>query len=231
MIPQYLNLKAGARSRLVQLKNAAAYTNAPDVLLPPSLRFSDWRAARVETFRTLSPELSQGFNSSNGDAGPKTPVWYSHAGEIFRDEQNADRVARRAGSRSIEHTGWFVDSHQEGTIRGIVARLSHGRFIAGTLSSENDERVYFDAVYTDALEAAQAADSEAQHAAEREREYNDRRDAAQDLATEIAETEREIAELFPMRHHARARRELVAAVETLRTKRAELENEYSDIEL
>jgi uncharacterized coiled-coil DUF342 family protein len=64
-----------------------------------------------------------------------------------------------------------------------------------------------------------------------EREYNERWRAARDLADECDTLQNDVRELFPMRHHARARRELAAAVESLRSKRAELKNDYSDIEV
>jgi hypothetical protein len=54
---------------------------------------------------------------------------------------------------------------------------------------------------------------------------------ARDLRDEVEKLECDVMELFAMRHHARARRELAQAVESLRTKRDELTNDYSDIEI
>lgn len=223
----YLNLKIGALARLCILRNRSAYTRAADVLMPPSLILADWRAARVSTFRNASGDLSQGFNdSAYGPAGPKTPVWYcdSDAGP-FRKIRKAHEITR------TRHTGWFADAHQENTIVGIVAYLSHSRYVAGYLADENDEHVYFDRIYTDEREAADAADDHARIQADKEREYSEQWEQARNLAEEIEEKKRDIAELFTMRHHARARRELRAMLETVRTKRADLVDNYSDFDV
>lgn len=221
----YLNLAAGARARLAVLKNAAAYTNAKDVNLPPSLVHADWRAARVSTFRNVFPSLSQGFNDTGASIGPKTPVWYCHDGAQFRNERYADNIAR------MRHSGWYSDCDMEETIRGIVGMLTHGRFIAGYECSENGERVYFDAVYTDETEAAHAADEHARVQAESEKEYSERYRDASNLRDDIADHESAIAELFPLRNQSRrVRADVYSNLAKLRTKRASLANDYDDIE-
>lgn len=221
----YLNLAAGSRARLAVLKNAAAYTKAPDVLLPPSLTHADWRAARVVTWRNQTPGLSQGFNTCGCSVGPKTPVWYSHGGAQFRNERYAHNIAR------LSHRGWYSDADCDETMRGIVGALSHGRFIAGYESSENGERVYFDAVYTDETEAAHAADEHARVQAEQDKEYSERYRDASNLRDDIAEHESAIKELFPLRNQSRrVRADVYSDLAKLRTKRASLANDYDDIE-
>lgn len=219
--PLYLTISrtVNAPRRLAALRARAATKNK-----------TDWRAVRDWTFCNGAGaygELSQGFNDSDcGPLAPKRPVWYTHTGPKFRNERFADEC-----DGGPDHTGWFTSDDQHAKMRGIVGRLSHGRFIAGYHSSDNDERVYFGDVYDDEREAARAADSEAERIAEDEREYNERWRAARDLADECDTLQNDVRELFPMRHHARARRELAAAVESLRSKRAELKNDYSDIEV
>lgn len=229
----YLNLRASAPARLAVLRSAAAYTNAPDVNLPPSMRYATWREARRTTFRTLDTGLAQGFNSKTVWAWGKStetrrPVWYTHdRSEHFRDERYADDVE----DAGIDHTGWFSDADCDEKIRGIVGRLTHGRFVAGYIMTMNDERVYFAKVFDCEKEAAQYADSEAESLAEDEKEHSERWNEARNLADDVDELKNDISELFAMRHHGRARRELTQAIETMRTKRDELTNDYADIEL
>lgn len=220
--PVYLtiNERTNAARRLESLRAKAANESAPD-----------WRKVRAWTFANgaaaygvLSASLIQ---SDNGPLAPKRAIWYTHTGPQFRNERFADEV----DGAYIKHTGWFSDAHQNRTVRGLVADLSHGRFIAGYYSSDNGERVYLDRIYDDVKEAARDADREAERMAEAEREYDERWQAARELSDDCEELENDIRELIPMRHHDRARCELEEAIEELRTKRDELKNDYSDIEL
>lgn len=228
---QYLRLSAGARARLCILKNAAAYTNAPDVNLPPSRRFADWRAARELGFTSDTSPLSQGFNVKHewraGESREiRVPVWSSFSGPQFRAEAKIHEVPELR----VSHRGWYSDADCSATICGIVARLPHDRWMAGYFSSDNGETVYFARVFDTLEEAANEADDEARRHAEEEKEYSERWQAAHELDDEITEKESDVRELFPMRHHARARRELAQAVDTLRTLRARRADEYSDID-
>jgi len=220
--PLYLTISrtVNAPRRLAALRARAANKSLPD-----------WRSARDCTLRNGSGsygDLSQGFNTENAGTQweKKVPIWYTHTGPKFRGERFADEV-----EGGPNHKGWYTDDDCSDKVRGIVGRLPHGRFIAGYHNSDNDERVYFGDVYTDESEAASAADSEAESLAEVEREYSERWRAARNLSDECGTLKTDIAELVPMRHHARARRELERAIETLREKRKELANDYADIEL
>lgn len=231
MTTAYLNLalRGGALARLATLRGIAAYSNAPDVNLPPSRRFADWRAAREETFCTMSAPLSQGYNVEHAGTRyeKRTPIWSTFDGEQFRHEMKIHEIPR-AG---VRHNGWYSDADCSATMCGIVARLTHGRWIAGYYSSENGERVYLARVFDEMDDAVRAADDEAQRVAEEERGYSTRYREAQNIAYEIEGRETDVKELMPMRHHARARRELHAAIDKLRTLRDQLANEYSDIEV
>lgn len=72
----------------------------------------------------------------------------------------------------INHTGWFCDEYQNSKIRGIVFRLPNNRgFIAGWSMGENMASSLDFHVYDSELDAAYAADSLAEKAAEDELEY------------------------------------------------------------
>ncbi len=131
----------------------------------------------------------------------------------------------------MRHSGWYSDCDMEETIRGIVGMLTHGRFIAGYECSENGERVYFDAVYTDETEAAHAADEHARVQAESEKEYSERWRDARNLADENDEHAEAIKELFPLRNQSRrVRADVYSMIQKMRANRASLANDYSDID-
>lgn len=78
-----------------------------------------------------------------------------------------------AVTREIRHTGWHTAIDGDGeTIRGIVFRLPKGRgFLSGWTMGENMISVIFYCqVHDDEIEAAHAADSIAESAAEKEKE-------------------------------------------------------------
>ncbi len=81
--------------------------------------------------------------------------------------------------RTIRHTGWFTDD--EGfseTIRGVVFRLSHGRgYLSGHSMGKWMSSYLEYHVYSNQTDAARVADRMAEHAAEREREYQAKQDA------------------------------------------------------
>jgi hypothetical protein len=104
------------------------------------------------------------------------PISGSHPGGSFylgsdfepgRYIKRADEIIR------LNHTGWFIDDFQDQTMFGIVIFLPHGRFLAGWSMGEGMGSSYDGEIYTDAEEAARAADSLAENAAECEREYQE----------------------------------------------------------
>lgn len=80
----------------------------------------------------------------------------------------ADEVSRR-----IRHRGWYCDESHDQTIRGIVARLPHGRgFLAGwTMGEGMASELDTSCIWADETEAAHAADSAAELTADRQRDY------------------------------------------------------------
>lgn len=68
-------------------------------------------------------------------------------------------------------TEWYADDDGHTTMRGIILRLPHGRFLAGCSMGEGMFSAVSATVYADKDEARAAADEEARCAAESEREY------------------------------------------------------------
>ena len=222
---RYFDLTKPAPARLAMLRAAFAdhakkYPHCPEHAKPKS-----WRDIRRTTYKGVSAycgALSQGFN---GAGNYKTPIWYAHTGEQFRDERFCDDVAR------IGHTGWFTNTDGDEKARGIVARITHGRFIAGYHWASNDERVYFPEVYDNETEAARAADSHAEAFAESAWEDSARFIAMQDAENETEEKEREFKLAFMARHVSAAHTELAReALEELRSARDVLSSATADYE-
>lgn len=91
----------------------------------------------------------------------------------LRDLRRANEIVSRIPS------GWYTNDEGEsykdgsGLIWGVVASLSHGRYLAGYQDGGSDAGPTLSAeIFTDESDAAYAADSMAERAAEREREYN-----------------------------------------------------------
>lgn len=110
------------------------------------------------------------------------PLTVSHPGQSFYLD-NAGSPSRWLwcddvqGVR-IDHTGWYTDEYGDSEkIRGIVVRLPHGRYLAGWSMGEGMASSVDGVIYDDEREAARAADSAAEYAAEQEREYQEEEDA------------------------------------------------------
>ena len=108
--------------------------------------------------------LSQGKDSAG--TRYECPVWYTHGGEYFRDEKDCHEVIVTMRVRGW-HTGPCEGSRDVAI--GIVARLPHGRFLAGYRWTANDERVYFPGLFDDECDAARMANEHARVFAERNR--------------------------------------------------------------
>ena len=216
-IPQYIQLNAGgSMARLSILKMSA---NAHNINRPPSKQI-DWRKSRYANFRSSDFGLNRGLNSGE-------PIWYTNDGEQFRNERYCDEVFS-----SIRHTGWWSDVHCDEKIRGIVAMLPHNRFIAGYESTCNDERVYFGEVFTDENDASRMADEHARISAEKEMEYSQKFDEANNLSYEIDEEISRLKECIALRNDPDfryVRDSISECIETIRDNRETLENDYKDV--
>ncbi len=204
----YLPLTMRAPSRLAHFKREAA--NGKWV------RPMTWRDVRFSTL------------SSTSDAGPglngKTPVWYAFS-EQFPREQFADEVE---GVR-IDHTGWFCDDEQNEKARGIVAKLPHGRFLAGYAMEDSGQRVYFLDIHDSARDAALMADEHARVIAEDESAHSAKYDEARKLETDIEDAYARLRECLVLRHKAcmaYVRDEIRELCETIRDKKGTLSGSY-----
>lgn len=215
--PDYLCLmRGGAYHRLFVLKQMA-HQNGKTWRECRSYGFHNWASAFAH--------FSQGANDG-------TPVWVTHTGEYFRDERFAHEVA------DIRHNGWYTRHDSEtfkdgsGLARGIVARLTHGRFIAGYWWGDNGERVWFDAIYTDERDAARAADSHAEEWAEICRDDSERFDAMQMAEFDVEEKTTELQESIALRHISKfgGRNRVRRQIDDLRQARQELKEKTQDYE-
>lgn len=155
----YFDLSIATPRRLAMMRRDFAdhgkrYPHCPEHAKPASWR--ELRHYTLANYAAAHGTLDTGSNDGN-------PVWYCHTGPYFGSRESfADEM-----TGGPDHRGWFTDDEMQLEVaRGIVARLSHGRFIAGYHWSANDERVYFPDVYTDEREAKRAADREAERFAE-----------------------------------------------------------------
>lgn len=126
------------------------------------------KARRLERYR--NPVTGPYYHAPRPDQAGKGRGFYLDDTAAGLRWQWADEVA---GSR-VDNTGWFCDDYQLQTIRGLVARLPRGRgFLAGWSMGENMASVLDCEIYDDETDAARAADSMAESAAETEREYQE----------------------------------------------------------
>lgn len=110
-------------------------------------------------------------------AGTGRGFYLESEGQPFTRWQWCDEVD---GVR-IDHTGWLTDEYGDGErIRGLVAALPHGRFLAGWSMGEGMASTVEADLYDTAKDAAYAADSMAERAAEDEREYQAEQEEQED---------------------------------------------------
>lgn len=114
---------------------------------------------------------------------PKPVNLRTHKGQSFYLGQHGQSGFGQPGLRwewcdevedaSIKHTGWFTTEFGSGDkIRGMVFTLPHSRgFLAGWSMGEGMASVIDCELYTTAGDAAYAADSLAEDAAEEQREF------------------------------------------------------------
>lgn len=222
---KYFDLTISAPRRLALLRaafdaHAARYPHCPESLKPKS-----WRDIRGTTFAGVAAYCCAGLHLVTSDDGAS---WYTHGGAQFRDEQFADEC----DSVRIDHTGWFTDVDRDEKARGIIARLTHGRFITGFHWSTNGERVYFPTVFDDERDAALMADEHARIFADHAREDSERAARAQSLQHYEEDALTRLRECLALRNNkcfARCRNEARYLVQQIRTLRDELCSDFADV--
>lgn len=183
---QYFNLSISAPRRLAMMRKDFAAHPVRYPHCPENVKPATWRGVRswgLHNWQSAFATLSAGLNDGK-------PVWYSHNGPEFRDERDAHDVC------NIGHDGWFTDVDAEETAIGIVARLTHGRFVAGYRWTSNDERVYFPEVFTDEDDAARMADEHARIFADNARACSERFNAMQHAEIECEEKTEKLREAW-----------------------------------
>lgn len=187
----YMLNKGGSRARMAILRQLVAFSHDPG--RPPSRALTDWRAARkwgLHDWQAAYCTLSQGMNG-------RDPVWVTHCGPYFRDESDANHRQGR------ERGGYYTSSDCDERAIGIVARLPHGRFIAGYRWTSNDERVYFGQVFTDEDEAHSSALEHARVFAEIQMADNERFEAMTLAELDVEDKLSEVQQAFALRHRSK----------------------------
>lgn len=176
----------GARARLAVFRAIAA-DSVNNRNESTRLRPDDWRAARNYSMGSYAAAYCHGL-----DAGKQgnTPTWYCHTGENFRGEKDAEG-------------GWYTDGEGFDSAIGIIARLTHGRFLAGYRWTSNNERVYFPDIFTDESDAVRMADEHARVFAESAREDSERFNAMCLAELDAEEKLLEVQKSFALRHRAK----------------------------
>lgn len=215
-VPQWLNLTKNAPARLAMLRAAGN---------------GDWRAIRASRGGTFVNAQMYYGNFGQGTQSDGSRIWSTFTGEKFRGEtfaSNCEDVPRSVRGSS----GWYTDTDCRATARGIVAKLPHGRFIAGYYWSDNGERVYFGGTYTAEREAAIAADGHAESFAELAREDSEKFDAMQKCEIAIEDDLQRLRECVALRHKkcmTYIREEIGELIESIRANRTELATTFKDL--
>jgi len=210
MTATYLNLRVRAPARLASLRAAAVQFNARR---PPSTK-KTWRDMRYVNLRT-DYALSRG-----------SEAWYSHDGAERWREQDAHEVC------GFGHTGYYTDTSQDDLCIGIIARLPHGRILAGYRLTENDERVYFPQIFDDDKDAARISDEHARVYGEQAMEHAQIFDTAQAVETELETSLTRLRECIALRNKPcmdYVRDEARYLVQSIRDCRNTLATEYKSI--
>lgn len=177
--------------------------------------------------------IDAGFNTDS--RGNREPVFYYFGSQL--PEQYCDEL-----NSSIGHTGWHTNSDGvtckdgSGEARGIVVALPampgfpDGRFMAGYVWGDNDERVLWPEVYADSSDAARMADNHAERFADMQREDNEKWETARTLEIDIEDALTRLRECLALRHRqcmTYVRDEITELCETIRDKRETLAADYA----
>lgn len=134
----------------------------------------------------------------------------------------------------IDHSGWFTDEYGDSeTIRGLVMRLPKGRgFLAGWSMGEGMASEIDSYVYETEKDAAYAANSMAESAADHQREHNEKWQEAQELEWKADEKLSRLRECLALRNNRcfeKLRSEAAELIEEIRDIRESLQTQYADV--
>lgn len=174
----YPSLAMGAKRRLELFRREARK--------PGWIRPMTWRDVRFAKL-TDTAGLSRGFN-------PDGAVWYAFTAQ-FDNERDAHDVLTTMG-----HTGYYTDVECDSRAIGIVAKLPHGRWLAGYRWTDNDERVYYGHIHDNERDAAHAADSHAEAFAELQRDSDERFQDMSRAESTVEESEASVRHALKARH-------------------------------
>ena len=170
--------------------------------------------APIIKFR-IEKALISSKRSRQRDAGPLDGgFWWS------RERNAPGRVSFADTVVSLRHTGWFLDSNQDGQARGVVVRLPHGRFLAGFEDGRGSWRCAGQ-LFDTPEDAAHDADEQARIYAEAEFEYNEAWQEGVILSDMIEKKKNDVVELFSARHNKRVRSDIRETIADIRAFQAE----------
>lgn len=202
----YPPLSIGAKARLAAFKREAAQDKW--------VRPMTWRDVRFA--KLTSPSGIKSF----------TNAWYaSNENAALSRESRADDIV------ALHAHGWFTDCDGHDTAYGIIARLPHGKIIAGYRWTGSTSTVYFPEIFTDVEEAARMADEHARCFAEASREHSEKCQAAQEVESRINDSLTRLRECIALRHRkcmGYIRNEIRELIEQIRDDRETLATEFKD---
>jgi hypothetical protein len=231
------------------MKTLTSYSLLLFGTLAPADRRALWRAAtltRIDAWRKAAEPL-HGYGS-DGEGRHKVRVIHpmdsrnNLMGGAFRTVRAVHDIdIAEASGRRAEHTGWYTDPDGitsrdgDGLCWGVVAYLGHGRYLAGYVLGGTDcGGFHLDAFYDSEREAADAADSIAENVAETERDYQQRFNEATDLAQEIDAAKVSLRKALALRNDGREcfqglRAEARELIESIRGKQATMASDYAGV--
>jgi hypothetical protein len=181
----YVGPTSNTRFRLRELNRigeafALKHPRCPEEMLPRT-----WRDVRKTTLKDWESYYGRGLT-----ACPQG--WYTSRNDYFRGAVFVDKwkahYAESGYVPRIDHSGYYCDAHEDEVLRGCVARLTHGRFIAGYCrmpargrDAKPDETVWYGKVYDDLEEAIRDADHYAERVAEEWREAAEEEEEEEEL--------------------------------------------------
>lgn len=216
------------------MKTLPNYATARDKRATMHARVDYWREA-------AKSDNGRGFDTVGRR---RIPVYVCYAdrhggNDEFRDVRaihECEAWSRR--ERNDHHTGWYTDPDGvtsrdgSGLCWGIIARLSHGRFLAGYQMGDGDSQVFRLDIHDDEQEACRAADELARIAAEHEQEYQQRWREARDLEDKAETAMQRLRECLALRHRdcmTYVREEARECIATIREARDTLARDYADV--